>query len=115
MLGKKQEISVLKETRLPEDTPKSSKYYQNSQETALPKSTSPNAFNRYQRSQRKSEPIVRSNKSAYDHIQGSKTLKLKNINSKLELLYERMQIGQINTRNYFNKNFEDMQWQLEKS
>ena len=46
---------------------------------------------------------------------GSKTLKLKNVRSRLEQVYDKISLGAQNRRNLYNKNFEDFQWEIEKT
>ena len=92
MLGKFDERSALKETRLPEDTPKGKKLEISSQETALPKPRlAPRLFPGAAQNSLPSKPYLATSLSK-SKAKGSKSLNLKNLRSKIELLFERIAI-----------------------
>lgn len=46
---------------------------------------------------------------------GSSMFKLKDISSKMELIYDRISIGASKEKDFYNKGFEDIQWQVEET
>lgn len=95
MKGKLDERSALKETSLPEETPRGKKfetYEIGSQETRTPKPKSiANIFTSAALNSRL-ENVTSSPALDKASLKGSKTVNLKNLRGKVELLYERLAI-----------------------